>query len=312
MHLGALYHYGSTTLEGGDILQEIQYSAPRSVTEAVSILADAGPGGRVLAGGTDLLVQLKNGATGIQHIVDIKRIPELDTLKHTTDGGLRLGAALSCARLAEDPGVQAKFPGLREAAMLIGSDQIQNRATLAGNLCNASPAADTIPALTALDARCEIQGPGGVRTIPLNSFIEGPGRNRLDPAELLVALLIPGRSGRHADAYQRFIPRNEMDIAVVGVGAALTLNNRGECTQARVALGAVGPHVIEAKEAAAHLVGSSLDPDTLEEAAALARAVAKPVSDKRGPADYRRSLVGTLTRRVLQTAMDRACSREDV
>ncbi len=292
-------------------MQDIEYSAPESIEEAVSILADAGPGGRVLAGGTDLLVQLRNGARDVRHVVDIKRIPELDALEHTEGGGLRLGAALSCARLGEDALVRANYPGLREAAMLIGSDQIQSRATLAGNLCNASPAADTVPALMALDASCEIQGPAGSRTIPLCDFLDQPGRNQLAPAEILVSLCIPASSGHFADAYQRFIPRNEMDIAVVGVGAALTLNSAGECTHARVALGAVGPRVLEAREAAAHLIGSTLDEDTINEAAELARAIAKPISDKRGPAEYRRSLVGTLTRRVLRSALNRAHNRKD-
>ncbi len=292
-------------------MQDIEYSAPDSIEEAVSILADAGPGGRVLAGGTDLLVQLRNGARDVRHVVDIKRIPELDALEHTEGGGLRLGAALSCARLGEDALVRAHYPGLREAAMLIGSDQIQNRATLAGNLCNASPAADTVPALMALDASCEIQGPAGSRTIPLSDFLDQPGQNQLAPAEILVSLRIPASSGHFADAYQRFIPRNEMDIAVVGVGAALTLSNAGECTHARVALGAVGPRVLEAREAAAHLIGSTLDEDTINEAAELARAIAKPISDKRGPAEYRRSLVGTLTRRVLHSALKRAHNRKD-
>lgn len=302
---------GHPRLKGGHALQDIQYSAPQSVEEAVSILAAAGSQGRVLAGGTDLLVQLKNGARDIRHIIDIKRIAGLDTVEHTLDGGMRIGAALSCARLGEDPGVQANYPGLREAAMLIGSDQIQNRATLAGNLCNASPAGDTIPALTALGASCEIEGPQGPRVLPLVSFVDGPGDNQLAAGEILVALRIPGRSGRFADAYQRFIPRNEMDIAVVGIGAALSLNASGECIQARLALGAVGPRVIEATEAATHLLGSTLDEETLEQAAQLARAVAKPISDKRGPAEYRRSLVGTLTRRVLRAAAHRARNRED-
>lgn len=292
-------------------MQDIEYSAPDSIEEAVSILADAGPGGRVLAGGTDLLVQLRNGARDVRHVVDIKRIPGLDAIEHTEGGGLRLGAALSCARVGEDAVVQARYPGLREAAMLIGSDQIQSRATLAGNLCNASPAADTVPALMALGASCEIQGPAGSRTIPLNDFLDQPGRNQLAPAEILVSLQIPANSGHFADAYQRFIPRNEMDIAVVGVGAALTLNPTGECTHARVALGAVGPRVLEAREAATHLIGSTLDEDTINEAAELARAVAKPISDKRGPAEYRRSLVGTLTRRVLRSARNRAHDRKD-
>lgn len=302
---------GYPRLKGGATLQEIQYSSPHSIEEAVSILSAAGKGGRVLAGGTDLLVKLKNGAREIRHVVDIKRIAGLDSVQHLADGGLRIGAALSCARLGEDPVVRAIYPGLREAAMLIGSDQIQNRATLAGNLCNASPAADTTPALMVLGASCEIQGPEGPRLVPLADFVDSPGNNQLRPGEILIGIVIPGPSGRFADAYLRFIPRNEMDIAVVGVAAALSVNASGQCTQARVALGAVGPRVIEATEAAAHLLGSTLDEETLEQAAALARAVARPISDKRGPAEYRRSLVGTLTRRAIRAAANRANSRED-
>jgi len=301
---------GQPRIKGGYTLQDIQYSAPQSVEEAVSLLAAAGSQGRVLAGGTDLLVQLKNGARGIRHIIDIKRVAGMETLQHTADGGMRIGAAVSCARIGEDPVVQSNYPGLREAAMLIGSDQIQNRATLAGNLCNSSPAADTVPALAALNTSCEIQGPEGSRIMALADFARGPGQNQLGEGEILIALEVPGRTGHFADAYQRFIPRNEMDIAVVGVGVALALNSAGECTQARLALGAVGPRVIEATEAATHLLGSTLDEETLEQAAEMARAIAQPISDKRGPAEYRRSLVGTLTRRVVRTAAERARNHE--
>ncbi|MFP6665163.1 MAG: xanthine dehydrogenase family protein subunit M [Deltaproteobacteria bacterium] len=287
-------------------MQEFDYAAPRSVDEAVELLAKAGTSGRVFAGGTDLLVQMKNGPTEIRHLIDVKRIEELGVLAVEADGGLRIGAAVPCALLGEDAAVAARFPGLREAAMLIGSDQIQSRATIAGNLCNASPAADVVPALVALGAKCRIAGPAGSRSVPVVEFTTGPGSNILVAGELLVSLHIPPSPPGAADAYQRFIPRAEMDIAVVGVAAQIVLDRDGRCTAARIALGAVGPRVIAAQAASDALVGTMLDEAALQGAAELAREAASPISDRRAPADYRRSLVGTLTRRVAGLAATRA------
>jgi carbon-monoxide dehydrogenase medium subunit len=292
-------------------LREFDYAAPGSVDEAVGLLARAGTAGRVFAGGTDLLVQMKSGAVGIRHLVDVKRIAELNVLGTDSDGGVKIGAAVPCAILGEDATVAARFPGLREAAMLIGSDQIQSRATLGGNLCNASPAADCVPALVVLGAECLIAGPEGHRSIPVLKFTTGPGTNALKTGELLVALHIPARPAGASDAYQRFIPRAEMDIAVVGVAAQIVLGSDGRCTAARIALAAVGPRVIHAEAAGNVLVGTTLEEAALTRAAGLAREAASPISDMRAPAEYRSSLVSTLTRRVVGLAATRARATQD-
>jgi carbon-monoxide dehydrogenase medium subunit len=284
-------------------LHEIRYSAPQSLADAVGLLAadDA----RVLAGGTDLLIQLRAGTSPARHLVDVKRIAELATLAFDDAGTLHLGAAVPCCRLAEDARVRRTFPGLAEATGLIGSTQIQSRATIAGNLCNGSPAADTTPALVALGAMAIVHGPGGRREVPVADFVSGPGRTVLQRGELLVELRIATPAAHTADAYQRFIPRNEMDIAVVGVGASITLDG-GRCAAARIALGAVGPTVLVATDAAQALVGSTLDDTALARAAEAATAAARPISDMRAPAAYRREITGVLTRRVVAEAARRA------
>jgi CO/xanthine dehydrogenase FAD-binding subunit len=287
-------------------LHEIRYSAPRSIDDAVRLLADGDA--RVLGGGTDLLIQLRAGTCSARHLVDVKRIVELDALRFDEAGALHLGAAVPCCRLAEDERARRTFPGLVEAAALIGSTQIQSRATVAGNLCNGSPAADTTPALIALGARCVIAGDGGPREVPVADFLLAPGRSVLKTGELLVEIVVPAPAARAADCYQRFIPRNEMDIAVVGVGASITLDG-GRCTAARIALGAVGPTVIVADDAARTLVGNELDDAALRRAAHAAMAAARPISDMRAPADYRREITGVLTRRVVAEAARRARAR---
>lgn len=286
-------------------MHEIRYSAPRSVAEVVALLADNGGPARVLGGGTDLLIQLRAGTSPARHLVDVKHIPELDVLSCDERDGLRLGAAVSCARLAGDARVRALFPGLAEGAALIGSTQIQNRATVAGNLCNGSPAADTTPSLLALGATCVLAGPVGRRELGVADFLVGPGRTALQPGELLVELRVPAPDAGAADCYQRFIPRSEMDIAVAGVAAAVTVVD-GRCTAARVVLGAVGPTALPAPDAARALVGSSLDDAALARAAEAAMATARPIDDMRAPADYRRTITGVLTRRVVAEAARRA------
>ena len=288
-------------------MEEFAYSAPTSVADAVRLLA--ADGARALGGGTDLLIQLRSGARRVRHLVDVKRIPELVRLTCDATAGLHLGAAVPCWRLGDDPTVARLYPGLTEAARLIGSTQIQSRATIGGNLCNGSPAADTTPALIALGARAVIEGPRGRRTLPVEDFVLAPGRTVLDAGELLVALEVPAPAPLGADAYQRFIPRNEMDIAVVGVGAAITLGAGGECTAARVALGAVGPTPIRADAAASTLVGSRLDAAALGRAADAAMAAAHPITDMRAPAAFRREIVGVLTKRVVAEAARRAGAR---
>ncbi|HEV8717961.1 MAG TPA: xanthine dehydrogenase family protein subunit M, partial [Candidatus Binatia bacterium] len=261
--------------------------------------------GRVLAGGTDLLIQMRAGVRKPEQIIDAKGIPELQVLSFSPQEGLRLGAAVACVRITEDPVLQQQYPGLVEAAALIGSDQIQSRCSLGGNLCNGSPAADTTPALIALGATCVIAGAKGTRTVPVEDVVVSPGRTVLQPDELLVEFRIPAPKPHSSDCYQRFIPRNEMDIAVVGVGAAVTLNG-DTCTAARISLGAVAPTPLFAKEASASLVGKPLNESTIAAAAALAQQVAVPITDMRGTAEYRTHLVGVLTRRVLTTAAERA------
>lgn len=284
-------------------MHEIRYSAPQSLDEAIALLAaeDA----RVLAGGTDLLIQLRAGTCRSRHLVDVKRIGELATLDFDASGALRVGAAVPCWRLADDVRIRQRFPGLAEATALIGSTQIQSRATVAGNLCNGSPAADTTPALVALGAVCVVLGPAGHREVPVASFVTAPGENVLARGELLVELRIPAVVAHSADAYQRFIPRNEMDIAVVGVAASITRDGE-RCSAARIALGAVGPTVILAADAAQALVGGTLDDAAIARAGDAAMAAARPITDMRAPADYRREITGVLTRRVVAEAARRA------
>lgn len=290
-------------------MQEFEYSVPTSVEEAVRLLAADADGARVLVGGTDLLIQLRAGTRRLRRVVDVKRIAELTALACDATTGLRLGAAVPCWRLAEDRLAARLYPGLVEAASLIGSTQIQSRATIGGNLCNGSPAADTTPALIALDAQAVIDGPAGRRTVPVAAFVTAPGRTVLAAGELLVELRVAPPKARSSDAYQRFIPRNEMDIAVVGVGAAIRLGTGGECTAARIALGAVGPTPILAEAAGAVLVGERLDAPAIARAADAAMLAARPITDMRAPAEFRREIVGVLTKRVVAEAARRAEAR---
>jgi carbon-monoxide dehydrogenase medium subunit len=287
-------------------MQEVEYDAPVSIDDAVALLARSDS--QVLAGGTDLLVQMRAVPPRHQRLVDVKRIPELVQIS-LDSSGLRLGSAVSCWEISQHKGLRESYPGLAEAAELIGSMQIQGRATLGGNLCNASPAADTVPALITLGAECTIAGPDGSRSASVEDFVTGPGQTILASAELLVEFRIPPPPERSADAYLRFIPRGEMDIAVVGAGVALTLDADGSCTEARVALGAVAPTPLCVDSAAAALVGTRIDEAALERAAAAASQAANPIDDKRGTADYRRHVAGVLTRRAAGIAAGRARER---
>jgi carbon-monoxide dehydrogenase medium subunit len=285
------------------------YAAPRSIAEAVALLESSNGGdARVLAGGTDLLVQMRSGRARPGLVVDVKRIPEL-TLVHLGAEGLRLGAGASCAEIREVPGIADAYPGLLQAVALIGSEQIQGRATVGGNLCNASPAADTAPALIALGAECVVAGPRGTRSIAVEEFVTGPGRNALAPGELLVELRIPPLPPRSADAYLRFIPRSEMDIAVVGVGVWVALDASGRCEAARVALGAVAPTPLLVPAAADALIGTPLDEAALAAAASAASEACDPIDDMRGTIAYRRRVAGVLTRRAAALASARARER---
>jgi carbon-monoxide dehydrogenase medium subunit len=284
------------------------FEAPRSVDEAVSVLAKHGAAARVLAGGTDLLVQMRSGARRPAVLVDVKRVPELTAIALDARG-VTLGAALCGDALSQRKDLAAIWPGLFEAAALIGSKQVQGRASVGGNLCNASPAADTVPPLLVNEARCLVAGPNGRREISVEQFCKGPGQNALAPGELLVALFVPRPAARTADAYLRLIPRTEMDIAVVGAGVRVTLAADGSCSAARVALGAVGPTAFVVPEAAAALVGKRLDDASLAAAAAAASAAARPIDDKRGTVAYRRHIAGVLVKRAARIAAERAAAR---
>ena len=283
----------------------MRYEAPESVAGAVTLLAGGGPRGRVLAGGTDLLVQLRAGMIAPDLVVDIKRIGETREIRRK-DGKLVVGAAVTGAELGEHGVAKSMWPGVVESAELIGSTQIQGRASLAGNLCNASPAADTVPALIAAGAVCRVAGPGGTRRVPVEDVCTGPGRLSLGDGEFVVAFEFPERPPRSADAYLRFIPRTEMDIAVVGAGVNLVLDDDGRCSAARVALGAVAPTVILVEEAGAALVGTECDEAALGTMAAAARAACRPIDDKRGTAEYRTKVAGVLATRAARIAAERA------
>jgi len=286
-----------------------RYEAPRSVDEAAALLAKHGAAARALAGGTDLLAQMKSGARHPAVIVDLKRIDELMQVRET-DGGLVIGAAVPAAELREHPALRRWFPGLAEAVALIGSEQIQGRASLGGNLCNASPAADTTPALLVNDATVEIAGASGRRCVPVAELCTAPGRTSLREGELVTKVLLAAPAPRSADAYLRLIPRTEMDIAVVGAAVRIALAPDGSCLAARVALGAVAPTAIRVPEAEAALAGSRLDAAALARMAEAVRAAARPIDDKRGTAAYRRQVIGVIARRAAERAFERARAAE--
>jgi len=284
---------------------DIQYVAPRTLDEAVLAFAAAAGSGRILAGGTDLLVQMRNGVVAPGTIVDIKKIRELTAIEETGDGGFRIGAAVSGAVLREHPTLSKVWPGVVEAANLIGSTQIQGRATPGGNLCNGSPAGDSVPAMIAAGAIVTIQGPNGRREVAVEKVPKGPGRLNLEPGEIVVAFTLPARPKGSSDAYLRMIPRTEMDIAVVGCGVSLTID-KGVCTAARVGLGAVAPTVLLVEEAAKALIGSTLDEAALAKAAAACSAACRPIDDKRGTIAYRTKVAGVLLKRTALIAAERA------
>jgi carbon-monoxide dehydrogenase medium subunit len=281
-----------------------RYEAPRSVADAVRLM-QADPDARVLAGGTDLLIQFRAGVRQPSAFVDVKYIPELVTIGDRGDS-MRIGASVAAAEIVEHSALSRMWPGLVEAAHLIGSTQIQGRASLGGNLCNASPAADSTCALIVNRAQCVIAGPSGERRMPVEDFCTAPGRTVLQRGEILVALDLPLPAARTADAYLRLIPRSEMDIAVAGAAVSVTIDGSGVCTAARVAVAAVAPTALLVPGAAAALVGSHLDDDALGRAAEAARAVARPIDDKRGTVAYRRQVVGVLVKRAAAKAAERA------
>jgi len=283
----------------------MRYEAPSTIDRAVALIAGEPGEARVLAGGTDLLVQLRTDLIDPVLLVDIKGIPELREIKEE-GGGFRIGAAVTGAELKEHPKLKSAWPGLVESANLIGSTQVQGRATMGGNLCNGSPAADSVPGLIAAGAKASIVGPRGRRDLPVEDVMLAPRRLALEKGEIVASFLLPARPARTSDAYLRFIPRTEMDIAVVGCGVCLTIDAGGTCTAARVSLGAVAPRPLLVADAARALIGTKVDAPALERLDAAARAACQPIDDKRGTKEYRIKVAGVLARRTAQIALERA------
>ncbi len=286
-------------------MAEIQYAAPATVAAAVKALDAAKGKAKVLAGGTDLLVQLRAGRVNAQTVIDIKQIPELRKIKKDK-GGFRVGAAVSGAELGENEDFRATWPGVLEGFELIGSTQIQGRASLGGNLCNGSPAADSVPGMIAAAATVTIAGPKGTRDAKVEDIITAPGKTSLKTGEFVVSINLPKRAKRSGDAYLRFIPRTEMDIAVVGAAVNLTIDAKGVCTDARVSLGAVAPRPLLVKAAAKALIGTKVDDAALDALAAAASAACDPIDDKRGTIEFRTKVAGVLARRAALIALERA------
>jgi carbon-monoxide dehydrogenase medium subunit len=287
-------------------LKDFEYALAATIDEAVSLLAARGDRAKILAGGTDILVQLREGMREADLVLDIKKIPELMELSYSPERGLRLGAAVPCYRVYGNPQVAAAYPALADASQIIGGWQIQSRASIGGNLCNSSPAADSIPALIALNVTCQLAGPQGSRSVPVEQFCTAPGKNQLSRGEFLVSLEFPPPAKQASSHYQRFIPRNEMDIAVVGCGAWLSLDSAGKTIQAaRISLGAVAATPLFAAEASNWLAGKPATEETFAQAGELAKKIARPISDMRGTAEYRTHLVGVLVKRTLAKAAER-------
>jgi len=288
-------------------LQAFDFASATTVDEVVALLKEKGDQARVMCGGTDLLVALREGRRKAQLVIDVKRIPETTALSFDPKTGLTLGAAVPCYRMYDDKVVAATYPGLIDSASLIGGVQIQGRASMGGNLCNASPAADSIPVLIAYAAVCQIAGPNGRREVAVEDFCISPGRTVLQTGEFLVALHIPAPQPGFGAAYLRFIPRNEMDIAVVGVGASVQLDEtRSKFVSARIALGAVAPTPLFVPAAGEALAGQPVNADSIAKAVQIAQEAAKPISDMRGTAEYRKHMAGVMTRRTLEKAIERA------
>ncbi len=283
----------------------MRYESPATVEAAVKLLAGEAGLARVLAGGTDLLVQMRSGMLEPDLVVDIKRIPDLRKIV-AENGGFRIGAAVSCAEMREHKELRKAWPGVVESSNLIGSTQVQGRCTVIGNLCNASPAADSVPAMIAADATARIVGPKGQRDVPVGDIATAPGKTSLAKGEFVASVFLPKRPPNSGDAYLRFIPRTEMDIAVVGCGVSLTLDGSGTITAARVSLGAVAARTLLVEEAAKALIGTKGDDAAMANLVAAASAAAKPIDDKRGTKEFRIKVSGVLARRAAGIAIERA------
>jgi carbon-monoxide dehydrogenase medium subunit len=289
-------------------MPRVSYTAPTTIDDAVKALAASAGLAKVLSGGTDLLVQLKSGRARPELIVDTKRIPGMIGIREEGDKFV-IGAATPGVMISADERLVKAFPGIVEGLDLIGSTQIQGRASIAGNLCNGSPAADSVPPVIAARGTAVIAGPNGRREVPVESIVTGPGQTSLQKGELVVEFRIPKPKSRQSDAYLRFIPRTEMDIAVVGCAVNVTLDAGGTCTDARIVLGAVAPTQLIVDEAAQALIGHKLDADTLARLDAAAQRACKPINDKRGTIEYRTKVAGVLARRAAAIAFERAAAR---
>lgn len=283
----------------------MRYECPETIEAAVAILADGGPEARVFAGGTDLLVQMEAEMIEPALLVDIKKISDARSV--VIDAGqVRIGAAVTGAELGEHEQLKALWPGVVEAVELIGSAQVQGRATIGGNLCNASPAADSVPAMIAAGAKAVIAGPRGTRDVPIDDMMTGPGQIRLEQGEFVISILLPNPPARSGDAYLRFIPRTEMDIAVVGAGMSVVLNEDKTCAAARLSLGAVAPTARLVTAASDILVGNTLSDSVMDALADAARAACSPIDDKRGTIEFRTKVAGVLACRAAKIAWQRA------
>jgi len=288
-------------------MQSFEYIAPKSTEEVIALLASKNGDARILAGGTDLIVQLREGRRNAKLVIDIKDIPELTLITFDSKNGLHIGAGASCHTICVDANVSKHYPGLVDGIHLIGGVQIQNRASIGGNLCNASPAADSIPALIVHEASCNITGPNGSRVLPVEEFCVAPGQNALGAGEFLTSVNVPTPKENFGAGYLRFIPRNEMDIAVVGAGASVVLDeDKTHFVSARIALGAVAPTPLLASAAGAFLSGKAVTHENVKEAARMAQEIAKPITDLRGTAEHRKHLVAVLVERALDKAIERA------
>lgn len=284
----------------------MRYARPETIEQAAGLLSQEQGVTRILTGGTDVMVQLKAGLVEPALIVDIKHLPGLRSIT-SEDGGFRIGAAVSGAEMGEHAALRALWPGVVEGAELIGSTQVQGRATMVGNLCNGSPAADAVPGLIAANATARITGPNGTRDCPVADIPAGPGKTTLGKGEIVTSLHLPARPPHSGDAYLRFIPRTEMDIAVVGCGVSVTLDASGTITAAKISLGAVAPTQVQVDPAC--IVGSKLDEAALARLDAAARAMCNPIDDKRGTIDFRVKVSGVLARRAAAIAVERAGGR---
>ena len=288
-------------------MRRFHLALPRSIEDCLKLLAERGPEAKLVAGGTDLLPQMKNGLIKPAAVIDLSGVADLRVLRREDGAGLRVGASVAAREIELDPYTRSAYPALAESGALVGSVQIRNLATVGGNLCNAAPSADMAPPLMALEAEAIIAGPRGRRRVPMADFFTGVRRTVLAPDELLVELIVPAPGPRSGGQYLRHTPRRELDIAVVGVASQITLSlSDGVCRKARIALAAVAPTPIRATAAERALEGQPLTAQQIARAAQLAVEAARPISDQRGSADFRRHLVGVLTRRTLTTALERA------